>query len=519
MNSAVEESFIEVLSPKNFSIRRKVKHPLVMKVPGAGYFTPRHNLFLILTTGLAAALSFYSIADQSLWLDEAFSVALARLDWHEMWRVIAADQANMGLYYLLLHCWLQLGSGEFAVRSLSAIVAVVSIAPLYGLGARLFGASTGVIASLLLAVNVCFIRNAAQEARGYALVLLLATSSSYIFIKAISKPSGKIWAAYVVVGALSVYAHFFGGWVIAAHIVSAMILRRGLVRRRNLIVSHAFIALLVSPLLVPILTVSHLGWLKKSTLEILVRSFGALAGGPALAVVYFVVCFCALIVAAARRRRDHGRFIPWNYVFLLNWLLLPVLGSFIFSILFKPIFLYKYLIISLPPLVLIAAAGVQSLRPAWLRLATLLLILTLSGQGLRAWYIQEKSPKENWRAATKYVLDNSQAGDGVVFQAPYGRIPFEYYVQTTRSESKAPRPVFPSAPWGELDLLSPQISETFGEWLNRNRQDHPRLWLILREQAGSEHSDLLPKDFEKQYCSIGEHSFTGIQVMLYQSCP
>src|SRR5262245_40363582 len=57
----------------------------------------RHILFL-LPLGLAAVLSFYAIATQSLWLDEAYSVAIAQLAWPQMLRRIAGGESNMGLY-------------------------------------------------------------------------------------------------------------------------------------------------------------------------------------------------------------------------------------------------------------------------------------------------------------------------------------------------------------------------------------------------------------------------------------
>lgn len=493
---------------------------------GARNQRPRRNLFLLLPLGLAAVLSFYAIAAQSLWLDEAGSVAVARLDWPGMWGMMADREANMGLYYVLLHYWLQLGTGEFAVRSLSAIIAVAALVPLYGVGVRLFGANVGLIASLLLAVNAFFIQFA-QEARSYTLVVLLVTSSSYLFLRALENPSRKNWAGYVVVGALSAYAHFFAAWVIAAHFVSAMVFRSGLTRRRDLIVSNAVIAFLVSPLLVPILTASRLGWLKKPSLEALASLFQELTGygGSVLVIVYLGVWCSALLSAAAQPRRAQGRWIPWNLVFLFTWLLLPVLGSFLFSLLVKPIFLPRYLIIALPPLVLIAAAGVQNLRPAWLKLTTLLLLLALSGRGLWALYTGVgQFRKENWRAATKYVLDNAEVSDGVVFLASYARKPFEYYVQALRAQSTAPHPVFPSAPWGELELPGRKNSATPREWLSGNRQDHPRLWLVLSheqyELGSGEPSSWLQENFERQFCVRQEHAFPGgIRVRLYQVCP
>jgi len=260
-----------------------------------------HYFLLLLSMGLVAVLGFYSIADKSLWLDEAFSVALARLDWSELWRVITVREANMGLYYLLFHYWVQLGTGEFAVRSLSAITAIVSIAPVYGIGARLFGVNTGITASLLLALNAFFIQHA-QEARGYALGLLLTATSAYFFLKAIDKPSVKSWGAYAAIGALSVYARFFGAWVIAANFVSGLALR-GSAQKKNLVLSNPIIVILISPLLARILIPnahgSHLGWLATPSLRTLAHFFSAFTwyGGRILIIVYAVVCGYALLSA------------------------------------------------------------------------------------------------------------------------------------------------------------------------------------------------------------------------------
>jgi mannosyltransferase len=477
---------------------------------------------LLVPVGLVAVLGFYSIADKSLWLDEAFSVALARLDWSEMWRVITAREANMGLYHVLLHYWMQLGTGEFEVRSLSAITAIASIAPVYAIGVRLFGVNTGILAALLLALNAFFIQYA-QEARGYALVLLLTATSSYFFLKAIDKPSMRNWAAYAAIGALSMYGHFFSAWVIAANFASGLALR-GFAQKRGLVISNLVIALLAGPLLVSILAPHaydlHLGWLAKPSLLTFARFFNALTGygGPTLVIVYSVVCGYALVSARAQQRRACGRSISWNYAFLCSWLFLPVLGSFLFSILFKPIFHARYLIIALPPLVLIAAAGVQNLRPAWLKLATALLLLVLSVRGLVALYSGGCCRKENWRAATKYVLDNSVSGDGMVFRAPYARIAFEYYLQALGSQSGVLQPVVPSDPWGTLDLTKRR-----SDWVYRSPQKDQRLWLILVYQSfakgpGPGVSDWLPASFQNRYCFRGMQSFQSIEVIQFQPC-
>jgi hypothetical protein len=200
----------------------------------------------------------------------------------------------------------------------------------------------------------------------------------------------------------------------------------------------------------------HIGWLAKPSLKTLAGLFVPLTGnGPVLVFVYSVVCGYALLYAAIQRRSSDARFIPSGYAFLVTWLWLPVLGSFIFSILWKPIFYSRYLIISLPPLVLIAAAGIQP-PPVWLKTTALVFFLALSSRGLVDLLTEAgRIELENWRMATAYVLDNSKTGDGVIFKEAYARKPFEYYLQAIRPQAKVPKPVSPAAPWGECQSRQP----------------------------------------------------------------
>ena len=78
----------------------------------------------------------------------------------------------MGVYFLLLHFWLMLGSSLGFLRGLSVLFSVATIPVIYALGARLFGRNAGLIAAWLLAINAFHIRYA-QEIRGYAMVALL----------------------------------------------------------------------------------------------------------------------------------------------------------------------------------------------------------------------------------------------------------------------------------------------------------------------------------------------------------
>src|SRR5262249_19195028 len=125
----------------------------------------------------AAALDLFQLGARSLWLDEATSVAFARLDWHSLFRILAREEANMSLYYSLLHVWVALGASEFIIRLMSVLMALAAVGAIYFLGQKLFSAQVGLVGALLLAVNSFHIAYA-QEARSYSMLVALVTLGS-----------------------------------------------------------------------------------------------------------------------------------------------------------------------------------------------------------------------------------------------------------------------------------------------------------------------------------------------------
>ena len=518
----MKSGFFPTGNPQEPFLFRVKKAQLATAKASAGTSTGhggQRQLFLLLLLAVAAALSFYRLGAKDLWLDEAISIYIARLDWARMWKLMSTKDPNMGLYYVLLHFWLrQFGTAEFAVRSLSAILAVASLIPVYAIGGRLFGRNTGFLAALLLTVNA-FLIHYAQETRSYALFLLLAATASYLFLRALDSSSAKTWVLYSLVAALCVYAHFFAVWMIAAHFVSAIAFRSGRVLRREFIGSHVLIACLASPLLVPILIPGmyslQLGWLAKPSLASLADFFLVLTGYGGLLLICIYAAALAYGLFSTWTQRSRDRFKTWAYAFLFTWLFLPVTASFLFSIILKPIFVPRYLITSLPPLVLITAAGLQNLRPAWWKLAVVLLLLALSSQSLMDWYAEGgKFKREAWRAATSYLLANSRGTDGVMFEQGFSRIPFEYYLQELHPQTILAKPVWPSAPWGKFDKTN------WGPWPSIKQQDYRRLWrVLLYEPASVTDSRWLPRNSNGEYCLMHRQSFPFIQVILYQTCP
>jgi uncharacterized membrane protein len=165
---------------------------------------------------LAALLRLLQLGSESLWYDEAVTVAIVRLDWEAFSKVLSHFEANMGLYYCLLRLWINLGESEFVLRSLSALAGVLAVGLVYGLGKRLFDTKVGLIGAALLATNSFHIQYS-QEARGYSLMVLLTALSSLFFLRAIKHSSRNDWAGYILTATLAVYTHFFSVLVLGAH--------------------------------------------------------------------------------------------------------------------------------------------------------------------------------------------------------------------------------------------------------------------------------------------------------------
>src|SRR5262245_38806410 len=111
---------------------------------------------LIGVLACALALSFFRLGDPSLWMDEAYSVELARRPLSTLWLAYSVGgEANMVLYNFLLHDWLSLlallgiPSLEFAVRLPSAVFAGASAGVVFLLGRQFSSRLTATLAALL----------------------------------------------------------------------------------------------------------------------------------------------------------------------------------------------------------------------------------------------------------------------------------------------------------------------------------------------------------------------------------
>ncbi len=476
-------------------------------------------------TVLAAVLRFHALAARTFWFDEGVSVGIARLDWYNFGRILWRREANMSLYYLLLRGWLHFGQSEAFIRTLSVLFALAAVPVIYFLGRRLFGARAGLIAALLLAANAYHVRYS-QEARSYSLTVLLCTLSSLYLLKCLELPSRGNRLSCVLFSGAAVYAHFYSGLLIVAQWLSLQFLDRESIPK-EIRKDWRWIALLISPVAVFVATTGAgpLRWIQRPGLSDLWQLGLRLTGngGVLLLLAYLAAGLAAVFPAAIHEINGRiGKRVSWEtwrYRFLLLWLFFPVLFVLAVSIA-RPLFLPRYFILCLPALILLAAAGLTKIRSSWVVTLATLVFVVLSLQGTASYFQHdfEDVQRENWRAASQYILANAQPGDAVVFHIPMGRLPYEYYRSLQAAASSAgPVVLYPSH--GDHIVFLDFVERPSYSQLAKEVSAHSRVWLVLSHVEGPSGSDetsiALANLIAAGHAAVEQRDFTGLEVSLY----
>jgi mannosyltransferase len=224
----------------------------------------RSRAFWIVTglTVLAAALRFATLGVQAYHHDEIVTASRVLRDgfWHAM-EAVGFSESAPPLYYALAWVWTQLtGTGEVGLRSVSALAGVATVPVAYLLGAELRGRRAGIVAAALVAVNPMLLWYS-QEARSYALLVLLTAVAALYFVRALDRTSARrkdltLWGVF---SALALATHYFAIFPIAFE--AAWLLWR---RRRDA-VAGLWIVLLaglaLAPLAIHQMSLGHAEWI------------------------------------------------------------------------------------------------------------------------------------------------------------------------------------------------------------------------------------------------------------------
>ncbi|HEY7530628.1 MAG TPA: glycosyltransferase family 39 protein [Gemmatimonadota bacterium] len=471
-------------------------------------------------------LGLIDLGGTGFWLDEAISVERAALPAGEFLEFLVGEAHQMKLYLTLLRGWRLLGESEVVIRGLSVLFSVASVVAIHALGARLYDRRTALIAALVLALNGFHLRYA-QEARAYSLSVFLVIVSTLLLVVLLRRAAGArssrtrwLAAAYGAVSGLAAYAHSFTVLVNAAHGAAIAALPRRAVAWTSLVLSAVVGGVILLPLAVHNAGDVGSGWswipepTAKSVYGLFLHLTGY-AGWPAL-LAYWVFAAAALAEPATGARASPGApqaanppaatdaraFARFRRALLLAWIVVPI-GVVTAVSLVKPFLVPRYLIISLPPLVLLAARGLALIRRPVPFAAALAAFLWTAWPGIEFTY--RKPWEEDVRGAAAHVFARAREGDGIVFYTGAEVVPFEWYRGRLGVASDAPpRVLHPGA--GPL----PQV-------LTSLPGDVSRVWLVVTHVPAGDATveDVLDPRLRALYPSTRDAEFARVRVRLY----
>lgn len=447
---------------------------------------------LALVAGVA--LRFARLDLRSFWLDEAYTVEVARAPLGEILAGRAGDAHTPPLYYAVLHGWMALGASDGWLRGFSALMSclvllLAGIAP-----ARIWPSSGARWWTLgLLAVSP-FQVYFAQEARMYSLATVMALA---VFLLEDAAARGGRWPVHVglvAVGALGLYCHYYLAFVIAGSAAwRGWRLWRGTAtpdRWARWWAVHLGIALTFAPWVGVVLGLAGSGGQAFRTMLWAVPGYAivrflvgygvmphdtvleqqplraVLAAWPWLAAVAVVGTIAlAGLVRVSRQvpRSSEGAALGHAAAVVGCTFLVPGLVS-----LAVPMYSERYLGVVQPLVLLLVVAGLLA-APQRLAAGGLAALLGLGVLGTTLW-TAGLGGKERWRDAAELISAGARPGDLVLVDPAYTRIALDRYLRRT---DLAVVPVSRGRPLATVGCRSGQLRRGEQVWVTLSHESRP----------------------------------------------
>ena len=138
------------------------------------------------------------------------------------------------------------------------------------------------------------------------------------------------------------------------------------------------------------------------------------------------------------------------------------------------------------------------------------MLLALTTLALSNYYVD--SPKEAWRDAAALVAAHIQPGEGVIFNAGWTEISFDYFFDQTAQGASTPRFGLSVDPF-ERDELEPVMAESDLPRLDALIQDRPGVWLVYSHEAYTDPDGLILSALGREMRLAGEWFFVGVRVL------
>jgi mannosyltransferase len=396
-------------------------------------------------TALAAILRFATLGVQSYHHDEIVTASrILRAGFDHAMSAVWFSESTPPVYYAIAWVWTQLvGTGEFGLRSISAIAGVVTVPVVFLIARDLRGRRAGLWAAALVAVNPMMLWYS-QEARAYALVALFGALSILYWLRAERGGARRDYVWWAVWSGLAIATHYFVAFPILAEALM-LLRRRGL---RESLVGMAILAagaIAVAPVAIHQMSLGHADWigefslghrLAETAVTFVIGETGDIIARPErwpLALAPLLLTLAALALLLRRGEERERRAAARPLLLFAAAIGIPVAIALVDSS--KNFVLARNLIPALVPL--LAAVGIAVASPASRRLGTaigaLLVAYSLGFCVLAS--TDEQFQRPNWSSVAARI--GEPRGPRATVTWTLGEAPLRYYLSTGAIQVRA----------------------------------------------------------------------------------
>lgn len=296
---------------------------------------------------LAAAAVLYALLalSDNIWADEAYTFAMLRRSFPEIWKITAAD-VHPPLYYFAAKVGtMAFNYSEYAVRAFSAVCCLLVIAIGGWQITHFFDRKKGMLFMILFALYP-FVMDHAVEARMYPLAELCIFLNALFAYRVWQKSSVGNWIGFTAAGLCAAYTHYFA--LVSAAAIYGLLFLCIVFRKRNLLRPWVIVALVTILLYVPwlrnlIAQIAYKAeneyWIGSIGLSTMVDYAEELlhANGSAMLPLFFGLLVLWLLVRTCFRHEG----IPLLAVLVCVLTAAVGIGA---SLLMRPVFIIRYLV-------------------------------------------------------------------------------------------------------------------------------------------------------------------------------
>lgn len=466
---------------------------------------------------LALTLRLWGLGAESAWIDEAYSIALAKHSVIEILQGTAVDQ-HPPLYYLLLHYWLLFGSSVVYARALSLVVGMIHIGQILQFGRKLAGDWLALGTGLLLAISPMHVWYS-QEVRMYILLASLTTASTVELWDCLQGKNR--WLLYALCSILAIYTHYFAIFVFGAHALLALAWA-WMKREKRGVFYWAGAMLVVGLAFLPWFPIAlnqsrfhTMSWLEppgmtdfRDTLLRLLFGSGVLAF-PGWMRWVGLVSLGVLSIWAVIRLQQQSLPHRQSFGFAATWAFVPFFMVTVIALIY-PIFQFKQFLIVLLPL-LLWIVWVCRITPRLLGGLLLAAILALSSVSLV--YQQVELTKDDWRGASVYLQTQMAPGDMLYSNPAASYLALSLYGNLLMpSDGYPPNYDIVQGGW-DGEILTPEIADNI---LKSTTAGYHRLWLIEYSSEFWDPEKAIPGWLNTHANLLDDQYFGRIHMRLYR---